>query len=401
VHIASSLSQRLKNAVLATRAAAENSAIKSNRETLITAARVAQDAMQLSAIQRLVLMELAVTHAPKGEGAPVVFPSNQRLAKKCGTSERNLRRVTNDLGKLGLMHKRASANGKRYRKVVNGVEVTFGFDLSPLLARKAEFEGIIAERDAAAKARRHALDLITISRRQVKEAIEWLTHHCVVSADEIHARFSALVDDTPSRSSKTAVRPGLVDAWAQLTSDALALFAAQEQQTIVVVETPDAIEVFPAEESANDGQNVRHIELENTHLSNEAFKKEVPRESPSPQRHENEFDLKLVLAACPIVSNYQYPIRSAQDLVAAAKFLLPFMGGSEAIWQEGLSTIGPAMTAVATIFVVQRYDDDVTSNRPNGIANPNGVLRSIIRDIASGKCSLASDLKRLCAKRLQ
>lgn len=397
---ASSLGQRLKQAVLATRAAAENSAIQANRETLIAAARLAQDAMQLPASQRLVLMELAVTHAPKGEGAPVVFPSNQRLAKKCGTSDRNVRRIAAELVKLGLIHRRSSANGKRFRTKVDGVEVTYGFDLSPLLARKAEFAHVIAERDAAAKARRHALDLITISRRQVKEAIEWLTHHSVVSMDEIHTRFRALVDATPSRTGKAAVTPDLVDAWAQLTRDALSLFASQEQGPVAVDETPNAIVISTENESASDGQSVRHKELEITYLSNEVSKNEVPRASPPPRPDENEIDLKLVLAACPVVSNYQYPVRSAQDLVAAATYLLSWLGATKDVWVEGLSTIGAPLTAVATIYALQRLDDDVNQGT-NSISNPGGLLRSIIRGIAAGKVSLAGDLKRLCAKRIQ
>lgn len=356
--------------------------------------------MQLPASQRLVLMELAVTHAPKGEGAPVVFPSNQRLSKKCGTSDRNVRRIAAELVKLGLIHRRTSANGKRFRTNVDGVQVTYGFDLSPLLARKAEFAHLIAEREAAAKARRHALDLITISRRQVKEAIEWLTHHSVVSSNEINSRFRALIDNTPSRTGKGAVTPDLVDAWAQLTRDALSLFASQDQQALSVDEKSTTIEAFTVEESACDGQSVRHIELETTDLSNEVSKKEVPRASPSLRRDENEIDLKLVLAACPVVSNYQYPIRSAQDLVAAATYLLSWLGASKEVWLEGLSTIGAPLTAVATIYALQRLDDDV-SQGANSISNPGGLLRSIIRGVAAGKVSLPIDLKRLCAKRIQ
>ena len=77
-----------------------------------------------------------------GEGL-IVFPSNQQLALRAhGMAPATLRRHLAALVDCGLVIRRDSPNGKRFARKGRGgtIEMAFGFELSPLVARAEEFE---------------------------------------------------------------------------------------------------------------------------------------------------------------------------------------------------------------------------------------------------------------------
>ena len=84
-----------------------------------------------------------------------------------------LRRHLAALVELGLIIRRDSPNGKRYARKGEGgeIEEAFGFDLSPLVARAAEFQRLAAEAKAAEQVLRHLRDRITICRRDIDKMI--------------------------------------------------------------------------------------------------------------------------------------------------------------------------------------------------------------------------------------
>lgn len=99
----------------------------------------------------LVVMNAMLTCLPEtalSAGDLVVFPSNKALSLRAhGMAETTLRRHIAALVKAGLVVRRDSPNGKRYaRKDGAGeIEIAYGFDLSPVLARAEEFENLAAE----------------------------------------------------------------------------------------------------------------------------------------------------------------------------------------------------------------------------------------------------------------
>src|SRR3712207_2970394 len=77
-----------------------------------------------------------------------VFPSNRELSVRAhGPSPATLRRALAQLVEAGIVIRRDSPNGKRYARRGQGgdVEQAFGFDLTPLIARAAEFERLASE----------------------------------------------------------------------------------------------------------------------------------------------------------------------------------------------------------------------------------------------------------------
>ena len=92
----------------------------------------------------------------------IVFPSNEQIALRAhGMPSSTMRRHLALLVDAGLIIRRDSPNGKRYARKGRGgaVSQAFGFDLSPLVARAAEIEGLAEDghgRGASASLRARA-----------------------------------------------------------------------------------------------------------------------------------------------------------------------------------------------------------------------------------------------------
>src|SRR5215210_6595228 len=104
----------------------------------------------------------------------VVFPSNRELSVRAhGPAPATLRRALAQLAEAGLVIRRDSPNGKRYARKGEGgaIEQAFGFDLTPLVARAAEFERLAGEVRAEARARHLLRAEISLQRRDVAKTI--------------------------------------------------------------------------------------------------------------------------------------------------------------------------------------------------------------------------------------
>ncbi len=103
----------------------------------------------------------------------IVFPSNKVLSLRAhGMSPATLRRHIAALVEAGLVIRRDSPNGKRYaRKGESGeIALAFGFELTPLVARAAEFEAAAERLRADARERAAFRERITLLRRDVTKA---------------------------------------------------------------------------------------------------------------------------------------------------------------------------------------------------------------------------------------
>ncbi|RBP10331.1 replication protein C-like [Roseiarcus fermentans] len=104
----------------------------------------------------------------------IVFPSNEQLSLRAhGMPASTLRRHLAGLVEAGLVLRRDSPNGKRYARKGRGGELqfAFGFDLSPLVARVEQFEGLAAEIESEARAVKLARERTTLCRRDIAKMI--------------------------------------------------------------------------------------------------------------------------------------------------------------------------------------------------------------------------------------
>lgn len=76
-------------------------------------------------------------------GNTIVFPSNETLRERLnGLSERTLRRAIGDLVEADLVCRCDSPNRKRYRRVLAGKVIAYGFDVAPLRVASPNLKGL-------------------------------------------------------------------------------------------------------------------------------------------------------------------------------------------------------------------------------------------------------------------
>ena len=107
-------------------------------------------------------------------GRPIVWPSASLQQEALGLSPTRAKALNRALIETGLITMKDSPNGKRYgvRDRAGRITEAYGFDLSPIAARHAEFvrlaEEAQAERAAMGRLRRRA----TIARKGITQILE-------------------------------------------------------------------------------------------------------------------------------------------------------------------------------------------------------------------------------------
>ena len=193
-----------------------------------------------------------------GEGL-IVFPSNQQLALRAhGMAPATLRRHLAALVDCGLIIRRDSPNGKRFARKGRGgtIEMAFGFDLGPLVARAEEFEAWAEDVRAEERALRLVRERITLCRRDIAKMIATGVEEGVPTRragqgpsdwSEIHALYRGILERIP----RTAAREELEPIAADLT------LLADEILTLLESHVKSSIS------SANESQTERHIHNSN------------------------------------------------------------------------------------------------------------------------------------------
>jgi replication initiation protein RepC len=376
MQLASSGGRRLRHAALAARKFVLETGRTVTRKELSAAARDAERALRLSAPQRLVLSQLVVCWGEHHMDRLLVWPSNQRLTAATGLSERSIRNAIRTLIELQVLIPKDSPNGKRYavRNEKGTVIDAFGFDLTPLYARRGEWAAATAEQQQLKELLKRSFDEITVCRRATEEALSALgQHHPAVDRTELVRRLSTLKARTPRRSGAT-LPAGLVEAWSEVRHLAEEAFY----------------------QASCDGTNCRHNEAENESLSETCHKgRRSDAESTAQDALSDQVLLPaLIVEACPVISGCAHPIRDAVDVVSAGRFLRASLGAHPSAWTEAVEDIGAIGAATAVVYVLQLYDDDVSSGK-HSIRNPGGYFRSIVRLVKSGEIDLQTELLAL------
>jgi replication initiation protein RepC len=105
---------------------------------------------------------------------PIVWPSAAEQQNAFGLSAAQVKYLNRQLAELGLVIMRDSPNGKRYGTRTHGrsgpIVEAYGFDLSPLATRMAEFQAVVAEgraRQTRMKALRRRASIARNGLRQI------------------------------------------------------------------------------------------------------------------------------------------------------------------------------------------------------------------------------------------
>ncbi|OQM75308.1 plasmid replication protein RepC [Manganibacter manganicus] len=338
----------------------------------------------------------------------VVFPSNTQLALRAhGMAPATLRRHLATLVECGLVVRRDSPNGKRYARKSEGgeIEMAFGFDLAPLLARATEFERMADEIRAERRAIQLLRERVTLLRRNISKMIvfgleeglegDWAVAQC---------DYRAIVAQLP----RTLTRAVLETVEGQLRALSARLHKSLE------------LRAFSQDSSGNESQDERHIQSskiqtlniessieksterngashrQTTHPVSERQKAPEPeaRNAPLPT-----YPLGLVLRACPDIADYaRNGVASWTDLVAAANLVRSALGVNPDAWEQACQAMGPRNAAICVAAILQRaehihsaggYLRSLSGRARAGQFSVGPVLMSLLR-AAGGKCEKQS-----------
>ncbi|SDF01968.1 replication initiation protein RepC [Bradyrhizobium brasilense] len=318
-----------------------------------------------------------------GEEDLVVFPSNKQLSLRAhGMPASTLRRLLAILVDAGLIIRRDSPNGKRYARKGGGgeIELAFGFDISPLVARSEEFENLAEEIAAEARAVQLARERITLCRRDIAKMIATgieqgvptrRNGHGPADWTDVHNGFRAIVEDIPRNATREQLETA-ANTLGQLADDVLGLLKSH---------------INAENMSANESQTERHIQNSNPDPSTEfepgLQEGRTAAAEPKPrlqQFGEGAFPLGMVLRACPDIVDYaKGGISNWRELLATAAVVRSMLGISPSAWEEAQTIMGERQAAVVVACILQRAA---------AIQSAGGYLRSLTSKAEAGEFSL-------------
>lgn len=314
-----------------------------------------------------------------GSDELIVWPSNEQLmARANGMPATTLRRHLAVLVECGLIIRRDSPNGKRFaRKSDEGkIEQAYGFDLSPIVARAAEFENMADTVREERKALRVAREKVTLLRRDIVKMIETAIDEKVPGNwGRVTLAYQEIISRLPRLASLEVlgeVTAELNQLWSDIR-EALESFANSQ--------IPDANESH----SGAHIQNSNPDSISESESGLEKWAEAAPAEGTGNVRilPVREMPLSLVLDACPAMREFAEAglsgtIRQWRDFLAAAELVRPMLGVSPSAWRAACHTMGEQQAAITLAAIYQRSAQ---------IANPGGYLRNLTERAGEGKFS--------------
>ncbi|MBR0866690.1 replication initiation protein RepC [Bradyrhizobium diazoefficiens] len=324
-----------------------------------------------------------------GEDDLIVFPSNVQLSLRAhGMPISTLKRHLAALVDAGLIVRRDSPNGKRYvRKGWEGEsDRAFGFDISPLVARSEEIEGLAEEIAAGIRAVKLARERITLCRRDIAKMIATGIEEGV-PADwpGIHVGFRVIVDGIP-RSPTLEQLQEAADTLSQLADDVLGLLKSHVKTSNL---DPNEAHSEPHKQSSNPNL---FIDLEPA--SREGGTARAVPDQQTPRGGEERYPLGMVLQACGDLADYAKngQISNWRDFLATAAVARPILGISPSAWEAAQRVMGEVQAAIVVACILER---SATIN------SAGGYLRGLTAKAAAGEFSLGPILMAQINARLK
>jgi replication initiation protein RepC len=324
----------------------------------------------------------------------IVFPSNQQLALRAhGMAPATLRRHLAALVDGGLIIRRDSPNGKRYARKGRGgdIELAFGFDLSPIVARADEFDALAEEIRAEERALKLVRERITLCRRDIAKMIatgmeENVPVYCAKAGPAdwlgVYTLYRGILARVPRTATRQQLEP-IAEELSMLADEVLSLL-----ENHIKTRNPDA----------NESHSERHKQNSNPDSLNELEPASREGRGPAsdfnpetPRVPEQAFPLGMVLDACPDIIDYaKGGISHWRDFVATAAMVRSMLGISPSAFEEARSAMGEIPAAIVVAAILQRGA---------AINSAGGYLRGLTTRARDGKFSLGPMLMALIGSR--
>ena len=323
-------------------------------------------------------------------GRPIVWPSNRKLETTLGLARRQVQNVLNALIRANLMTPVDSPTGRRWghRDAKTGKIIeAYGFDLSPIALRHAEFVAV-AERAAAEERERAALRRrLTIARKAIQQIAETALEHRLADRDWHYWLAEALTlvltirDDLPLEGVQAVVAEldrrrgdGEVALRAAFDSVQTAPEGAIECTPITTTNQPQA------DHSATSNAETRQLSISQNNSP-------ASLNSPSPEHSQQSLPAvtpKFVLTVSPELKSYIHTaLPNWADIVDAADRLRQQLGISRPAWIDACQVMGHYQAATAIAVIAAKRET---------IRSPGGYLRGMINHARDGELHLSNSL---------
>jgi replication initiation protein RepC len=299
-------------------------------------------------------------------GRPIVWPSASLQQEALGLSPTQAKAINRALIEAGLITMKDSPNGKRYgkRDAKGNITEAYGFDLSPIAARHAEFLRLAAEARAEriemGRLRRRA----TIARNGIAQVLETAAEYGFAGEEWLNLRretrdlSQALrkVDrpeemtlgveslERRQRSARERLESLLSkvesDTRESVNSDPLGSENRPHQYTYKPNLDPEQDTVIAHEESSRPGGEAVAVGAT-----------AARREPPETGRVLKLAPDELVKLAPRLKSWLRRPDPAWPDVVEAAAFLRSDLGVSKSLWGEACLAMGREQAAIAIAIV--------------------------------------------------
>jgi len=341
---------------------------------------IAADSFELShrtlTVLKALLSFLPSRHIPDGP-AGVVFASNARLSDRLhGMPESTLRRHLAQLVRLGLIVRRDSPNRKRFaRNRGSEIALAFGFDLAPLVEQAALIEQTAQKAQAELEALMAQRDRVLVLR------------HALIHRDGV-----TVLTDEVGRMLRRRPEAAMLSEMEATLKEALSIESEVAFEAKAHLSTFNAI---PAQVSANDNQNERHIQDSNKSYLNSEKKaarnklrdKTADKKKESPRLADNGVTLSDVLSVCKEMRVF-FPetLRDWRALVRVGDQIAPMLGIDRPVLFEAKRDMGVESAAVTVICLLEKAAT---------IRSPGAYLRRLTQMAREGRFSLGPMLTAL------
>ena len=305
-------------------------------------------------------------------GRPIVWPSALLQQEALGLSETQAKRLNRCLIEAGLLTMKDSPNGKRYgkRDPKGRIVEAYGFDLSPLAARYAEFVRLAeegrAEREAMGRLRRRA----TIARKGIVQILETACDYALEGEE-----WGTLEHDTQAivQALKRAERPDDMEMGVtNLEQRQRAARARLEMLLKDVKKAPSGVENEPHQYTYNPNPYPsQDTVIASKHSSEAAEPFASQSREPEPEKRPEKGSVhgirpdELVRLAPRLRSYLRRPNPTWPELIDAADWLRHDLDVSKSLWGEACVTMGRDLAAVA-LAIVSTKDPEHFRTTPGG-----------------------------------
>jgi len=318
---------------------------------------------------------------------PVVWPSARMQQEALGLSPAQAKVVNRRLIELGLVSMKDSANGKRYgKRDANGrIVEAYGFDLSPVAARYAEFRRLAeagrAERAAMGRLRRRA----TIARKAIVQILETVAEYGFDGEE-----WTALSRDCRALGAALrAVERSDEMELGVVSLERRQLQARERLETLLgAVETsPKGLENQPHYNNYKptpDPQEDTVIAAKGCSSAGEGGSDKaqpVPRQRPDKGMVHGIAPDELARLAPKLKPYLRRPSPTWPDIVDAADWLRGDLGVSKSLWGDACLAMGRELAAVAVAVVSTKDPEHFT-------ASPGGYFHGMVAKAKAGQLNL-------------